>query len=217
MLTNMLRTFLMQRLLFSEAQPRTVHWQGCEFRFEPEFLKVQEANELLSMFSAPEGWRQDEIRMYGKSVPLPRLHRWFADERQTYRWSGLQMQAEKFPERLHSVRHRIAERVGVVFNTALANYYRDGRDSVAWHSDDEPELGSHPLISSLSLGATRRFIVRDKQDHHNKITFDLSHGSLLMMCGNVQRVSEHCVPKERTANPRINFTFRLMDKLQPVL
>ncbi|EDY37490.1 DNA repair system specific for alkylated DNA [Cyanobium sp. PCC 7001] len=104
---------------------------------------------------------------------------------------------------------RLREASGVPFNTALANLYRDGRDSVAWHSDDEPELGAHPVIASLSLGATRRFLMRRKADHRHRRAFQLSHGSLLWMAGSTQEHWQHCLPK--TARPvaaRINLTFR---------
>lgn len=206
----------MQRSLFPDG-PLNAHFHGCEFRLERTFLEIEQADSLLSNLSALPGWRQDEIRMYGNSIPLPRLHRWFADDEQTYRWSGINMQAEKFPTQLLSVREKIVERTGLEFNTALANLYRSGQDSVAWHADDEPELGSHPIIFSLSLGGTRRFVLRHKQNHQEKIAFDLSHGSLLMMCKNTQRICEHCVPKQRTAAPRINVTFRLIRPLRPVL
>ncbi len=201
----------MQESLFEAEALSTVQWEGCEFRLENAFLSATEADELLSFFVELSGWRQDEIRMYGKMIPLPRLHRWFADGQQGYRWSGLEMRAEPFPERLTSVRERIAARAGIRFNTALGNYYRDGRDSVAWHSDDEPELGSHPVIASLSLGAKRKFLLRKKQDHQEKLALELSHGSLLIMCGNTQRVSEHCLPKEKYAQARVNLTFRQIE------
>ncbi len=201
----------MQGSLFEAESLSTIQWEGCEFRLESAFLSATEADELLGFFLELPGWRQDEIRMYGKAIPLPRLHRWFADDQQGYRWSGLEMQAEPFPVRLNAIRERIAERAGVYFNTALGNYYRDGRDSVAWHSDDEPELGPHPVIASLSLGASRKFRLRTKNEPQKKIALELSHGSLLIMCGNTQRISEHCLPKKKHAPARVNLTFRQIE------
>lgn len=207
----------MQRSLFDGEQRSTILWEGCELRFEQEFLTGAQADELLELLVALPGWRQDHIRMYGKSVPLPRLHRWFADDMQRYRWSGIEMQAEEFPAPLLAVRKRIAAIAGAhfnstaYFNTALGNYYRDGRDSVAWHADDEAELGTHPLIASLSLGASRRFLIRKNEQPQKKLAFDLSHGSLLIMCGNTQRVCQHSLPKRKVAGARVNLTFRRIE------
>jgi alkylated DNA repair dioxygenase AlkB len=119
------------------------------------------------------------------------------------------MHPEPFPEFLDPLRRRISQDGGVQFNTALANFYRDGRDGVSWHSDDEPELGRDPVIASLSLGATRRFLLRKKVDHSQCLEFELDHGSLLWMSGDTQEVWEHSVPKSgRQVAARINLTFR---------
>src|SRR5690606_23089936 len=87
--------------------------------------------------------------------------------------------------------------------------YRDGRDAMGWHSDDEPELGPEPLIASLSLGAVRRFVLRRRDDPARKLALELGPGSLLLMGGSTQRYWKHALP--RTARPvgaRINLTFR---------
>ncbi|MGB5120416.1 MAG: alpha-ketoglutarate-dependent dioxygenase AlkB, partial [Vibrio fluvialis] len=96
------------------------------------------------------------------------------------------------------------------FNSVLANLYRDGQDSMGWHQDNEPELGQQPVIASLSLGETRRFVLRHLHSKE-KLELPLSHGSLLIMAGNTQHFWQHCVPKTvRTLEPRINLTFRLI-------
>jgi alkylated DNA repair dioxygenase AlkB len=91
----------------------------------------------------------------------------------------------------------------------LANRYRDGRDAMGWHSDDEPELGPAPVIASVSLGASRRFVLKHRDDPAQKLALELDHGSLLVMAGATQRHYKHALP--RTARPvgeRINLTFR---------
>jgi alkylated DNA repair dioxygenase AlkB len=185
------------------------HSNGADLRFVPKFLSPGEADRLLSFLEAMPGWQQDHIRLYGKSHPLPRLHRWFADSSQPYRWSGIEMRPEPFPEVLREMVVRLEAESGVRFNTALGNRYRDGRDGVSWHADDERELGPDPVIASLSLGAPRRFLLRKRDDHSVTMAFELTHGSLLWMSGTTQTHWEHSIPKTtRSVGTRINLTFR---------
>jgi alkylated DNA repair dioxygenase AlkB len=110
------------------------------------------------------------------------------------------------------LRDDLAARLGVRFNSVLANLYRDGRDSVGWHSDDEPELGATPVIASLSFGATRTFRLRSRATREAALSLDLSHGSLLVMSGDTQRLYQHALPKRAGITaPRINLTFRRID------
>jgi len=95
------------------------------------------------------------------------------------------------------------------FNSALLNLYRDGKDSVAWHSDDEPELGVQPIIASVSLGAVRKFELKNKRRSTKKFELSLAHGSLLLMSGDIQRQWLHQVPKTvGVLDPRLSITFR---------
>lgn len=180
-----------------------------ELELVPGYLEPQAADALFDALSSLPGWRQDNITLYGKTHPLPRLHRWFADSNEPYRWSGIAMIPEPFPGSVLAVRRQLERECGVVFNTALGNLYRSGKDSVSWHSDDEPELGPDPVIASLSLGATRRFLMRKKNDQRIVRTYELTHGSVLWMRGSTQAVWEHSIPKtSRTVGARINLTFR---------
>lgn len=182
-----------------------------DVRLIQAFLAPTEADALFTLLEAMPGWRQDDIRIFGKTHPLPRLHRWFANSNEPYRWSGIQMRPEPFPVALGDLLQRIAHESGAQFNTALANLYRSGKDSVSWHADDEPELGPTPVIASLSIGATRRFLMRRKTDRVVAREFDLVNGSLLLMRGHTQTFWEHCVPKTaQHVGPRINLTFRVI-------
>lgn len=195
--------------LFGESGGTSVGRSCKDVSLVKNYLLSDVADQLMASLSAPGEWRQDQIRIYGKLHPLPRLHRWFADSGQTYRWSGIEMKPEPFPPLLDDLRRRLASERGVVFNTALGNLYRDGKDSVSWHADDEPDLGPEPVIASLSLGATRRFSLRRKDNHADVISYELTHGSLLWMSGSTQTVWEHAVPKtSRIVGARINVTFR---------
>jgi alkylated DNA repair dioxygenase AlkB len=119
------------------------------------------------------------------------------------------MEPEPWTPPLLEIKARIEEEAGVEFNSVLLNLYRDGRDGVAWHSDDEPELGPSPLIGSVSLGATRRFQFRLKSRKELRRELNLEHGSFLLMSGSTQRTWQHQVPKtSRRVEPRVNLTFR---------
>jgi alkylated DNA repair dioxygenase AlkB len=168
---------------------------------------------LFARLQSMPGWQQDTIRIYGKTHPLPRLHRWFASSSEPYRWSGIQMRPEPFPDALLGVLRRLEDESAVRFNTALGNLYRSGKDTVSWHADDEPDLGPEPVIASLSLGATRRFLLRRRDDHSVSTSFELTHGSLLWMSGATQTFWEHSVPRTtQTVGARINLTFRAIRK-----
>jgi alkylated DNA repair dioxygenase AlkB len=156
-------------------------------------------------------WRQDSITVYGQRVPLPRLTAWYGDAGTTYSYSGITMQPQPWTPALWQIKQAIQPLAGVEFNSVLLNLYRDGNDSVGWHSDDEPELGENPVIGSVSFGAERRFQLRHKMNHAWKQEITLNSGSLLLMQGTTQHFWQHQVPK--TAKPvsaRINLTFRVI-------
>jgi len=207
--TGQMTSIRAQTSLFSGEALRKCSPAGTDVHFVSNYLTAACADELLEILESMPGWRQDSIRVYGKNHPLPRLHRWFADSCRPYRWSGIAMIPEPFPNPLQVIRQRLEDDSGVFFNTALGNFYRNGKDSVSWHSDDEPDLGEKPIIASLSLGAARRFVLRKKVDHSKTMSFELTHGSLLWMSGTTQELWEHCVPKTgRAIGHRINLTFR---------
>ncbi len=126
-----------------------------------------------------------------------------------YSYSGMRHEPQPWPDLLRPIRDRLVRETGVAFNSVLANLYRDGRDCMGWHSDDEPELGMRPVIASLSLGATRRFVLKHRRDPERKLAFDLSHGSLLVMRDDTQEDYRHALPRtSKPVGPRINLTFR---------
>lgn len=176
-----------------------------------DFLDFTAAERLFQVLLEGVSWQQDAISMYGNHYPLPRLHRWFADSPRSYTWSGIQMHPTPFPETLSELRQRVNQLGGAKFDSALCNLYRDGRDSVAWHADDEPEFGAAPVIASLSLGSERHFLLRRKDDHAQRVSIALPHGSLLLMPAGTQQRWEHCLPKtRRPTGARINLTFRTL-------
>src|SRR5262249_50206572 len=122
--------------------------------------------------------------------------------------SGVTHHAVEWTPTLSAIRRRVEEASGAAFNSLLLNLYRDGRDSIGFHTDAEPELGPNPVVASVSFGAVRHFILRHKTSRE-KLTFPLAHGSLLVMGGTCQHFWLHGVPKtEQEVGERINLTFR---------
>jgi alkylated DNA repair dioxygenase AlkB len=153
-------------------------------------------------------WEQESISIAGRTVLVPRLVCWYGDASARYRYSGVDHQPLPWTGTLSEIRMLVESRVGAPFNSVLGNYYRGGSDSMGWHADKEAELGINPTIASLSLGVSRRFLLRHNRTHE-QCELKLAHGSLLMMAGSLQHHWRHCVPKTRAAeDPRINLTFR---------
>lgn len=164
---------------------------------------------MLAALRAQVPWEVHRIRMFGRWVDSPRLSCWIGDAGTGYVYSGARFEPRPWPEALAALRPRIDQAAGVAMNSVLANLYRDGRDAMGWHSDDEPELGPWPVIASLSLGGSRRFVFRHRRAPERKFELALEHGSLLLMAGDTQVDWKHALPRTaRPVPPRINLTFR---------
>jgi len=153
-------------------------------------------------------WEQREIVLFGRRIIQQRLIAWAGDL--PYRYSGQTLEARAFTPTLHALLARVRERSGVPFNHVLANRYRSGDDSMGLHADDEPELGRDPVVAIVSLGVTRRLVIRPRQkqrrERHDQ---NLGHGALLIMGGACQRYYVHGIPRQPNAEgERISLTFR---------
>jgi alkylated DNA repair dioxygenase AlkB len=176
---------------------------GC-VDYHPGWVKDDEL--LFEMLRDEVSWEQHEIDLFGRTVPIPRLTAWMGDA--AYRYSGIVNQPVRWPPGLAAIRERLGREVGAGFNSCLANLYRDGSDSMGFHSDDEPELGPEPTIASVSLGARRRFVLKHRVSGE-RWSWDLGAGDLLVMRDESQRDYAHAVPKtSRRIGLRINLTFR---------
>ncbi|GIX32288.1 MAG: 2OG-Fe(II) oxygenase [Lysobacterales bacterium] len=172
----------------------------------PAFLSEAEAEAALAALLAEVPFSQPSVRLFGKLRPSPRLACWMGEA--TYRYSGVSYAPLPWTPTVLALRRRIEQALRASFNGVLINLYRDGRDSMGWHADDEPELGAEPLIASLSLGAARIFAIR-RRPRGPILRIPLPPGSLLVMSGASQRDFLHALPP--TAKPaaaRINLTFR---------
>jgi alkylated DNA repair dioxygenase AlkB len=144
---------------------------------------------------------------------VPRLSAWYGDAGAVYTYSGLRLEPLPWTPVLLEIKQATERLSGTRFNSVLLNLYRDGQDSMGWHSDDEPELGPEPVIASVSLGALRRFVFQHKKRRW-RIALDLEPGSVLLMAGATQHHWRHALPKtRRPVAPRINLTFRTILRL----
>lgn len=154
-------------------------------------------------------WESRTITMFGRRVEQPRKIAFQGDAGVIYRYSNDDYVAARWHPAVRALRDRLEREWGTRFNSVLMNLYRDGRDGMGWHADDEPELGPRPEIASISLGQVRRFLLRSRADPSEKIELQLASGSLLLMGGDLQQAWQHQVPKTaRKVGPRINLTFR---------
>jgi alkylated DNA repair dioxygenase AlkB len=163
-----------------------------------------ESDALLARFIAETPWKQTTQKLWDKEYLTPRLTCWYGDTDKiagTLPWT---------PE-LQAIRERVEPLAGIGFNSVLLNYYRDGNDSVAWHSDKESIMGSQPVIASVSFGQVRSFDIRRKVDHGEKYSVRLEHGSFCLMKAGLQEAFEHRIAKSaKPMKARVNLTFRLV-------
>ncbi len=172
------------------------------------WLPPEVASAAFTELRAATPWRAEQIRIAGRLIPVPRRTAWYGDPGATYVYSGLRNEPLPWTPLLTELRDAVIAAAGAPFNSVLINHYRDGRDSMGWHADDEPELGRDPVIASLSLGAPRRFVLRHATQRGRSMAFLLGDGALLVMAGATQHHYRHAVPKTAEAGERINLTFR---------
>ncbi|XP_044536925.1 alpha-ketoglutarate-dependent dioxygenase alkB homolog 3 [Gracilinanus agilis] len=182
----------------------------------PNFIESEEADWIFEQLCQDIPWKQRTGIREDTSYLQPRLTAWYGELPYTYSRITMEPNPQWHPV-LGTLKRRIEENSGHTFNSLLCNLYRNEKDSVDWHSDDEPALGKCPVIASLSLGATRTFEMRKKPPpeengdytYMEKVKIPLDHGTLLMMEGATQADWQHRVPKEyHSKEARVNLTFR---------
>lgn len=194
-----------------DLRPRRLALDGggwCDL--VPDWLEAAEASRLQEALRGQIPWQQRYIRIAGKQVAEPRLSSWHGEAHAEYVYSGVRHDPLPWVPALLELRDRLAEVLDTPFNSVLANRYRDGRDAMGMHADDERELGPEPLIASVSLGMTRTFVLAPKKGRPGaKHVLALRHGTLLVMGGPLQRDWKHGIPREaHVFEERINLTFR---------
>jgi alkylated DNA repair dioxygenase AlkB len=192
----------MQQLnLFNESTP------VLPVTYYPNFLTLEQANELYQHCLKLE-WQQNQIRMLGKTMPVPRLECIYGDVGCNYLYSkSVLLKPLPWTDNLANLRDSITALTDYKFRIVIGNQYRSGQDSIGWHSDNEPSMGYEPAIASVSLGSSRKFQI--KPIGGKATDYWLEHGSLLIMHPGCQSTHLHQVPKtNKVVSTRINLTFR---------
>ena len=199
-----------QVALFAEAgQSKNLPPEMLEYR--PGLIDGETADRLLVKFVADTPWKQSTQKMWDKEYLTPRLTAWYGDVGTDYSVSGKISNPMPWTEELLTIKAMVEPLAGIRFNSVLLNYYRDGNDSVAWHSDKESILGRRPVIASVSFGQVRSFDIRNKLNHKEHYSVRLEHGSFMLMKAGLQEAFEHRIAKSvKPMKPRINLTFRVV-------
>lgn len=197
-------------LLFSK-EPLHFPLPDADIAYYPNFFDSNRANELFEKLKNEIPWQQDNITVFGKTHPQPRLTSLFGNEGKPYNYSNIVMQPNAWNPLVLFIKNEIEEICNENFTTVLLNYYRDGKDSNGWHADNEKELGRNPVIASVSFGAERFFHLQHNTIKEQKLKINLEDGSLLIMKGTTQHFWKHQIPKTaKEIGPRINLTFRII-------
>jgi alkylated DNA repair dioxygenase AlkB len=179
--------------------------------YRPGIFSPGESARLLDIFIREMPWQQRIVHMYGKQILTPRLTVWAADPQTNYPLSGYEANPIEWTPELLLIKSRIEALAGISFNGVLLNYYRDGSDSVAWHTDNDGIPGKNRLVASVSFGQARIFDFRKMMDHSVKYSIALENGSYLFMKGEFQDKWQHRIAKStKPMKPRINLTFRVL-------
>jgi len=176
--------------------------------YDPAFLPAGEAAKVFEQVRDELAWEQRDVVIFGRRIPQPRLIAWGGAP--PYRYSGQTLEPRALTPTVAALLARARDHAREPFNHVLANRYRDGRDSMGMHSDDERELGPAPVVATLSLGATRRFVIaRRRGAAGERISLTLASGSLLIMRGACQSQFRHGLPRDpAAAGERISLTLR---------
>jgi alkylated DNA repair dioxygenase AlkB len=178
------------------------------FDYRPGIFDIAESDYLMEKLLAATPWQQHITRLYDKEVITPRLMAWYGDvqnEILTAKLPGLL----PWNKELKEIEAKVVQLSGIQCNCVLLNYYRDGNDSVAWHSDKEAAPGRKTVVGSVTFGQVRNFDIRNKHNHSERYTIRLEHGSFLLMKAGFQDAWEHRIPKStQPMRGRLNLTFR---------
>ena len=194
-------------VLSSDGSPKD--FPGARLRYFESFFSKKETENFFNQLLEETKWKQDVITVYGKTYPQPRLTALYAINTLPYKYSGINMYPLPMSPLLSQIQERINKVCNSKFTSVLLNQYRDGKDSNGWHSDNEKELGKHPIIASLSFGAERFFYLKHRKQKELRLKILLKSGSLLIMEGETQSNWLHQIAKtRRPVGKRINLTFR---------
>ena len=195
------------RLFQADSSENLLSKDGAVFYYGA-IVSHEQANAFFLKLRDEIAWENDEIILFGKRIVTKRKVAWYGNLPFEYTYSNVKKQAIAWNEILLELKTMVEDKTGCSFNSCLLNLYHSGEESMAWHSDDEPELLENGAIASLSLGAERTFEFKHKKDQ-SKVKVLLEHGSVLLMKYPTQKHWLHQLPKtKKSSTPRINLTFR---------
>ena len=172
----------------------------------------QKAQEFFTFLLKRIEWKNDEVMLFGKKIITKRKVAWYAQEVLEYTYSNVTKSAIPFTSKLLELKKMTEECTGETYNSCLLNLYHNGSEGMGWHSDAEKDLKRNGSIASLSFGAERKFVFKHKSSKE-KVSVLLEHGSLLEMRGETQLHWLHRLPPtKKILEPRINLTFRTINK-----
>jgi alkylated DNA repair dioxygenase AlkB len=198
--------------LFNSSKTNTVRKQiqNGEYLHISNFFDKSTSDNYFQTLLNTIDWKQEKMNMYGKELLFPRLTAWYGNNDKPYSFSGITLKPKQWNKELLEIKSKVETKTDVSFNSVLLNRYRNGNDSISWHTDAEKELGKNPIIASVNFGATREFQLRHIHTKE-KLSIQLSHGSLLIMLGELQHFWQHQIPKtKKPVSERINLTFRVI-------
>lgn len=198
-------------LNFTNKKPKELHTiENGEYIYCPNYFDRIESDLYFKKLKEGAIWKQETMNMYGKKIDFPRLTSWYGESDKPYTFSGITLHPHPWTKEIIEIKNKVENKASTYFNSVLLNRYRDGNDSISWHTDAEKELGLNPIIASVNFGATRKFQLRHVKTKE-KLEIELTHGSLLIMQGELQHFWQHQVPKtSKPIGERINLTFRVI-------
>lgn len=195
----------------NDQEPENILPRDGEVFYFPNFFSLQERELYFKKLLQEIEWQQQAIVIFGRRVMQPRLTAWYGESEGSYGYSGLKLKTLPWTKTLREIKARVETQCGVSFTHVLLNQYRNEKDSMGWHRDNEKELGLEPVIASVSLGEEREFQMRHYHEKSLKRSVKLQDGSLLLMRGRTQECWEHALPKRsQSLGIRLNLTFRVI-------
>lgn len=201
----------MELFEFADKNQNLLPYDG-EVYYHGRILDPNKSNSYYQSLMDSIEWRNDEAYIMGKHFITKRKVAWYGDQPFEYTYSNASKRALPWTKELLELKEITEQESGERYNSCLLNLYHTGEEGMAWHSDDEKDLRENGAIGSLTLGAERKFAFKHKQSKE-KVELMLQHGSLLIMKGTTQTYWQHRLPPtKKVATPRINLTFRMMEK-----
>lgn len=187
-----------QLALFSSGPQVLLDDASGRIEYTPALLEANAAKRMFDALHDGLPWRSGRRVMYEREVDVPRLRAHF------------QVDDPELPNALVEATAAVRAAVPAPFDSIGCNLYRDERDSVAPHNDKLTDIVKGEPIVLLSLGATRRLVIRAKQPPRRVLNVDMEAGSILLMSWATQLHYDHGIPKQRApAGPRISLAFRV--------